>query len=251
MKWYRIVIFVLLALVLFLVPACAAEPTVEPGDYIDFTINAPGSQAIQFYVVGMNKFFVSDPEKVSTKKLTNKELEEYLKTNMYYVYKDKDGKYIIYLQISQDRTADNYFDIGEYQLIVQHPGADGIFNTKAVAAPGYGYTSGYNIITNNVFMFNVPAIGNLNVNNALVKAITSGNDISTTKKFTVKAVGSAQTEIQVIPEIPKVEELPTVIEEEKKEVPTETTPTEPVKSPVSLLGILAGIMGGLWIVKRR
>lgn len=250
MKKYGAIILVVLALLLLAVPAAATDQTVKTGDYIQFDVYAPGTDTIQFYVIGQNKFFMSDPDLVGTTKYTKKELEEYLKENMYYVYNKEDGNFTIYLRIADDSSAENHFALGDYQLIVQHPNADRIYNTTAVPASGHGYSSGYDIMTNGVFKFNVPACSNMDAASKLVAAIAEGNDMSVTYKFSVVAEDSAGQEIFVVPEETVIPDIPVTIE-----TPAETTetpaPAEPVKTPFPVIGILAGFMGGFALIKRK
>jgi len=263
MKPYIPILLIFLALILLAVPVVATDQTVKAGDYIEFNVYAPGADSIQFYVVGKNKILVSDPNDVSTKKLTKSELKEYLIDHMYYVYNKKDGNFTINLKINENSSAENHFDLGEYQLIVQHPNSDRIFNTKAEKAGGHGYNSGYDIITNGIFRFNIPACDNIEAAQKLVSAISEGNDISVTYKFTVVADGSKNDQIYVVPSTPSVPDTPVTIQDisQTVEIPTEPTPTEPiatepiapepVKTPMPILGILSGIICGIAFLKRR
>jgi len=260
MKLYIPILLVLLTLFLLVAPAVATDNTVKAGDYIEFNVSAPGADSIQFYVVGKNKCIVSNPEEVYTEKLTKNELKEYLKYHMYYIYKGKDGNYTIYLKINEDVRAENHFDLGEYQLIVQHPNFDGIFNNRAEKAAGYGYYSGYDILTNGVFKFNIPACDNIEAVQKLVSAISEGNDLSVTYKFTVIADGSKNQIIYAVPSTPSAPETPATILEPSQpiEIPAISTNVEPAttepetaKSPVPILGIIGGIICGIVLLKRK
>ena len=122
---------------------------------------------------------------------------------LYLIIDNRDGTFTIYLHIQDETeltadrlsqfTDENYnntaFGIGEYYVVLQHPMADGIFNTK-----GASDSSGVNISTNGIFQFNVPALQNIEAAQELTNAIVSGNDIYAGSTISVVAnAGTPQT----------------------------------------------------------
>lgn len=124
---------------------------------------------------------------------------------LYLIIDNRDGTFTIYLHIQdetelteerlqkyQDEKDNNTaFNLGEYYVVLQHPMADGIFNTRGESSLD---GSGVDISTNGTFLFNVPALQNIEAAQALTSAITDGNDIYAGATITVVAnAGTPQT----------------------------------------------------------
>ena len=235
----------LLAFIVFLGVSPVSAVTVAEGDYAEFQTYAPGTDSIVFYVLGQNKFYYSSSTDVSNIKLKGSALKEYLKEYRHYLYRGDDGYFTIYLMADEDASKGNHFSTGEYRLIVHHPGADGIYNTKVVPASGNsGYSSGDNVFLNDVFQFNIPAVQNIEAAKKLTETITQGNDPCSTILFSV---------------IPREEKQQTIeLKKEEKENPVPETPVEPVQpdqpapaTPAPLIGIIAALSAAALFTLRR
>ncbi|HJJ32389.1 MAG TPA: hypothetical protein O0X25_03445 [Methanocorpusculum sp.] len=124
---------------------------------------------------------------------------------IYLIIDNRDGTFTIYLHIQDEtelteerlgkypneKSNNTVFNLGEYYVVLQHPMADGIFNTRGKSSSdGYGV----DISTNGTFLFNVPALQNIEAAQALTSAITDGNDIYAGATITVVAdAGTPQT----------------------------------------------------------
>ena len=161
-------------------------------DRSDYLFN--NSTQNPYYYSGMS---LSSVTKVA-EKLGQKKPDSSVWYPLYLIIDNRDGTFTIYLHI-QDETelTEDYnnnntaFNLGEYYVVLQHPMADGIFNTRGKSSSD---GSGVDISTNGTFLFNVPALQNIEAAQALTSAITDGNDIYAGATITVVAnAGTPQT----------------------------------------------------------
>lgn len=233
----------LLAFIVFLGVSPVSAVTVAEGDYAEFQTYAPGTDSIVFYVLGQNKFYYSRSTDVSNKKLKGSALKEYLKEHGHYLYRGDDGYFTIYLMADEDTSKGNHFALGEYRLIVHHPGADGIYNTKVVPASGNsGYSTGYNILLNDIFQFNIPAVQNIEAAKKLAETISQGNDPCNTILFSVTAREKKQQTIEL-----KKEEMP----DTPQDIPEPVQPEPAATTPAPVIGIIAALSAAGLFVRRR
>ena len=214
--------------------------TITEGDYAEFQIQAPGTDTIKFYVLGQNKFYSG--EDVSKEKLKGTALKEYLKTHGYYIYHGDDGLFTIYLMADEDISKENHFSYGEYQVIVHHPGTDGIYNTQVLpASEEAGYATGYNVMLNGVFQFNIPSVQNLEAAEKLAETISKGNDPCARHIFSVTPQKEKEQFIIVTKEEKEI--TPPVPEPEQQQPATST--------PFPIISIIAATGIATLIVNRR
>ncbi|HJJ95793.1 MAG TPA: hypothetical protein O0W79_04380, partial [Methanocorpusculum sp.] len=155
-----------------------------------------------------NPYYYTGIAITSVTKVAEKLGQKVPDTNQYPLYliiDNRDGTFTIYLHIQDEtelteerlgkypneKSNNTVFNLGEYYVVLQHPMADGIFNTRGKSSSdGYGV----DISTNGTFLFNVPALQNIEAAQALTSAITDGNDIYAGATITVVAnAGTPQT----------------------------------------------------------
>ena len=125
------------------------SPVIAKGTSEVITGNATGTTQLLYYIFGTN-YFVTDTISV-----------------------DGDGSYWIYINTESKSS-------GQYFVVIQHPGRDGVFNIGPVAAESGGYdimmnTSGSFTSGQSTYLFNTLVRQSANAAEALCQALDSQN----------------------------------------------------------------------------